>query len=130
MPTFRSFEEIDAWQKARELTSQVYAVSNNSSFSKDFGLRDQIRRASVSVMANIAEGFGRSGSGEFLQFLAVAKGSACEVQSHVYVASDQGFISKQEFERLHVLAEETSNVIGGLIRYLRQSSVKGAKYIR
>jgi four helix bundle protein len=120
---------MDAWQKARELTSQVYAASNDPSFSKDFGLRDQIR-ASVSIMANIAEGFGRSGSGEFLQFLAVAKGSACEVQSHIYVASDQGFISKQEFERLHVLAEETSNLIGGLIRYLRQSSVKGAKYIR
>jgi four helix bundle protein len=87
--TFKSFVDIDAWQKARELTSAIYAVSNRSSFSKDFALRDQLRRASVSIMANIAEGFGRSGSGEFLQFLAIAKGSACEVLSHIHVAFDR-----------------------------------------
>jgi four helix bundle protein len=83
MATFRSFTEIDAWQKARQLTTEIYVVSNNSLFSKDFGLRDQIRRASVSIMANIAEGFGRSGSAEFQQYLAIAKGSVCEVISHM-----------------------------------------------
>jgi four helix bundle protein len=83
MATFQSFVEIEAWQKARILTSEIYAVSNRASFSKDFGLRDQIRRATVSIMANIAEGFERSGSGEFVHFLAVAKGSAGEVVSHL-----------------------------------------------
>jgi four helix bundle protein len=94
MPTFRNFTEIDAWQKARRLASEVYTVSNSSLFSRDFGLRDQIRRASISIMANIAEGFGRSGSAEFLQYLAIAKGSTCEVISHMYIALDQGYLSK------------------------------------
>jgi len=128
MATFQSFVEINAWQKARELTSQVYAISNRPSFSKDFGLRDQVRRASVSIMANIAEGFERSGSGEFLQFLAIAKGSVGEVISHIYVTVDQGYISQEEFDRLHALAGETGRVIGGLMTYLRKSGIKGAKY--
>ena len=81
-------------------------------------------------MANIAEGFGRSGSGEFIQFLAIAKGSACEVISHVYVALDQGYISRPEFERLNELAERTTNMIGGLMKYLQLSTIKGAKYKR
>jgi four helix bundle protein len=79
--TFQTFEEIAAWQKARELTRQIYTVSHRGIFSKDFGLRDQIRRASVSIMSNIAEGFERSGTGEFTHFLAIAKGSAGEVRS-------------------------------------------------
>jgi four helix bundle protein len=90
MATFGSFTDIDAWQKARKLTSEIYAVSNNAPFSKDFGLRDQIRRASVSIMANIAEGFGRSGSAEFQQYLAIAKGSACEVVSHKVCGTGPG----------------------------------------
>jgi len=130
MATFLSFVDIDAWQKARELTSNVYALTRSSSFAKDFGLRDQIRRSSVSVMANIAEGFGRSGSGEFVQFLAVAKGSACEVISHVYVALDQKYVTKEEFESLSVLAGQTINLIGGLMKYLQQSALKGSKFKR
>jgi len=130
MASFRTFTDIDAWQTARELTSLVYAATRTGPFSKDFALRDQVRRASVSVMANIAEGFGRSGSGEFIQFLAVAKGSACEVISHVYVALDQGYISRPEFERLNELAERTVHMIGGLMKYLQQSTIKGAKYKR
>src|SRR4030095_16994296 len=125
MATFRSFVDIDAWQKARELTGLVYAATRANAFSKDFGLRDQARRAAVSIMANIAEGYGRSGSGEFLQFLAVAKGSACEVISHVYVALDQGYVSQEEFDRLNSLAEKTVDLIGGLMRYLQKSSIKG-----
>jgi four helix bundle protein len=130
MATFLSFVDIDAWQKARELTSNVYALTRSSSFAKDFALRDQIRRSSVSVMANIAEGFGRSGSGEFVQFLAVAKGSACEVISHVYVALDQKYVTKEEFESLSVLAGQTINLIGGLMKYLQQSALKGSKFKR
>jgi four helix bundle protein len=130
MATFRSFVEIEAWQKARELTGLVYVATRSAGFSKDFALRDQVRRASISIMANIAEGFGRSGSVEFIQFLAVAKGSACEVISHVYVALDQGYVSQEEFDRLNSLAEKTVDLIGGPIRYLQKSSIKGAKYKR
>jgi four helix bundle protein len=128
--TFRSFVEIEAWQKARELTGLVYVATRSAGFSKDFALRDQVRRASISIMASIAEGFGRSGSVEFIQFLAVAKGSACEVISHVYVALDQGYVSQEEFDRLNSLAEKTVDLIGGLMRYLQKSSIKGAKYKR
>lgn len=128
--TFRSFVEIEAWQKARELTGLVYVATRSAGFSKDFALRDQVRRASISIMANIAEGFGRSGSVEFIQFLAVAKGSACEVISHVYVALDQGYVSQEEFDRLNSLAEKTVDLIGGPMRYLQKSSIKGAKYKR
>jgi four helix bundle protein len=128
MSTFQSFEEIEAWQKARGLTREIYEISNQGLFSKDFGLRDQIRRASVSIMANIAEGFERSGTGEFVQFLAIAKGSAGEVKTHLYVAFDQGYISKETFERLFVLSAETGRLIGGLMNYLRKSQLKGSKY--
>jgi four helix bundle protein len=130
MATIRTFAELDAWNAARELTKVVYSATRNTAFAKDFGLRDQIRRAVVSIMANIAEGFGRSGSGEFIQFLAIAKGSACEVNSHIYVALDQGYISQSEFDRVNELAGRTINLIGGLMKYLQQSSIKGAKYKR
>ena len=130
MASIRTFAELDAWKTARELTKLVYLATKTTEFAKDFGLRDQIRRASVSIMANIAEGFGRSGSGEFIQFLAIAKGSACEVDSHVYVALDQGYIDPAEFERLNELAVKTVNLIGGLMKYLQQSNLKGAKFKR
>ncbi len=130
MATFKKFTEIDAWQKGRMLTSAVYELSNKPSFAKDYGLKDQIRRASVSIMANIAEGFGRSGSAEFQQFLAIAKGSACEVLSHLYVSLDQRYVTQQEFEHASQLAEETANLIGGLMKYIAQSALRGAKYAR
>jgi four helix bundle protein len=130
MATFKSFTEIEAWEKARMLTNAVYEVSKESSFSKDFGLRDQMRRASVSIMANIAEGFGRSGSTEFLHYLAIAKGSTCEVVSHLYVALDQRYLSKPDFDRLNSLADETANLIGGLMKYLGRSNIRGARYVR
>jgi four helix bundle protein len=128
MATFQSFEEIEAWQKARGLTREIYAVSNKGAFSKDFGLRDQIRRASVSIMSNIAEGFERGGTREFIQFLSMAKGSSGEVRSQLYVAVDQGYIDKETFERLYTLASEASRMITGLMKYLRRSNVKGVKY--
>lgn len=129
MATFKNFTDIDAWQRARALTNAIYVVSKNGSFSKYFGLRDQMRRASVSIMANMAEGFGRSGSAEFQQYLAIAKGSTCEVVSHLYVALDQGYITRREFAENTRLAEETANLIGGLMKYIRQSSVRGVKYV-
>mgnify|MGYP001130974727 CR=1 FL=1 len=128
MATFQSFEEIEAWQKARELVHEVYRISNDGLFSRDFGLCNQIRRASVSIMSNIAEGFERSGTNEFVQFLAIAKGSVGEVRSQLYVASDQGYIDKDTFDKLVSLATEVSRMISGLMSYLRKSSVKGTKY--
>jgi four helix bundle protein len=92
MATFKRFEEIGAWQKSRELTREIYKITAAGRFGRDYGLRDQIRRASVSIMSNIAEGFERSGSGEFGQFLSTAKGSAGEVRSQLYVALDQEYL--------------------------------------
>lgn len=128
MATFQSFEEIEAWQKARQLTQEIYRVSKEGDFKKDFGLRDQIRRASVSMMANIAEGFERSGTSEFAQFLAIAKGSVGEVRAHLYVALDQGYLTKQAFDRLLALATETGRLIGGLMSYLRKTTIRGTKF--
>jgi four helix bundle protein len=118
MSTFKRFEEIESWKKARELSRRVYDVSKAGAFQKDFGLKDQIRRACVSVMSNIAEGFERNSGNEFFRFLAIAKGSAGEVRSQLYVASDQGYLSQSEFEELHRIAVETSRLIAGLMNYL------------
>jgi len=128
MATFQKFTDIEAWQKARELTFEIYAVTKRAPFSKDFELRGQIRDASVSVMSNIAEGFDRSGTGEFIQFLSIAKGSAAEVVSQLYVALEQKYITKEEFERSCPLATEAGRKIGALMRYLRKSGIRGAKF--
>ena len=128
MATIERFEDIEAWQKARDLTRQVYAVSNDGAFSRDFGLRDQIRRAAVSIMSNIAEGFGRGGNKEFMQFLSTAKGSASEVQSQLYVALDANYINYEQFQMLYSDTETVARLIGGLLRYLQNNDFKGAKY--
>jgi four helix bundle protein len=108
------FEDLVAWQKARELTKQIYFLTNKGSFSKDFGLRDQIRKASVSIMSNLAEGFERGGRPEFQQFVVIAKGSCAEVRSQLYVALDAEYISKQQFDELYNLTIEVSRILGGL----------------
>jgi len=100
MATIEKYEDIDAWQKARELTKEGYACSGVGRFGKDYGLRDQIRRGIVSIMSNIAEGFERSSSAEFAQFLSIAKDSAGEVEAQLYVALDQGYINKAQFGSL------------------------------
>ena len=97
MATFQKFEQIEAWQRARELTRKVYKITREGAFARDFGLRDQIRDASVSMMSNIAEGFERSGTGEFAQFLAIAKGSAGEVRSELYVSPGSGIHQRECF---------------------------------
>jgi four helix bundle protein len=107
MATIKRFEDIEAWKKACELTRDVYRHSKVGPFSKDFGLRDQMRRAAVSVMSNIAEGFERGGNKEFLQFLAIAKGSVGEVESQIYVALDQVYIDEDEFASLKRLTRST-----------------------
>jgi len=108
------FEDLIAWQKARQLTAEIYRVSARGEFAKDFGLRDQTRRFAVSVMSNIAEGFDRGSRGEFHQFLVIAKASCAEVRSQLYVAQDVGYINSQTFDALNNNTDELSRIIGGL----------------
>jgi len=108
------FEDLVAWQKARELTKQIYEITKQGAFSKDYGLCDQIRRATVSVMSNLAEGFERGSSSEFHQFIVIAKASCAEVRSQLYVAYDVGHITQNQFDDATKLAEEVSRIIGGL----------------
>lgn len=130
MATIRRFEEIEAWQKARELTREIYSSSNSGRFARDFGLRDHIREAATSIMSNIAEGFERGGNAEFRQFLAIAKGSAGEVESKLYVALDQGYLTEAEFGALRETTVGTKRLIGGFMGYLRRSGMKGQKFVR
>jgi four helix bundle protein len=115
------FEEIKAWQLARDLVKTIYGFTQKDSFRKDWGLSDQIQRAAVSIMSNIAEGFGRSSSREFINFLHIARGSCSEVRSLLYVACDLKYISEQEFTQASRQAEEISKAISGLVRYLRSA---------
>ena len=114
MAKIERFEDLIAWQKARELAKKVYLCTSKGAFAKDFGLRDQIRRASVSVMSNIAEGFERGGRPEFHQFLVIAKGSCAEVRSQLYIAKDVGYLSEKIFDTLMDLCMEVSRIIGDL----------------
>lgn len=114
----RRFEEIEGWQLARELTKQVYAVAMRGAFAKDFGLRDQITRASGSTMHNIAEGFDGGSNAEFVKFLRYSQRSCSEIQSQLYVALDQAYISQNEFEFIYDQAARTHAKVGGFIRYL------------
>lgn len=123
MATLKRFEEIQAWQKARRITRMIYELTAQDRFARDFGLCNQIQRASVSIMANIAEGFGRHSDKEFANFLNMAHGSASEVQSHLYVALDLEYINQQHFDELYKLIEETSRMTLALARHLRGSKI-------
>jgi len=122
------FEDLEAWKIARELTKEVYRASKRDLFIRDYGLRDQICRAAVSIMSNIAEGFERVGNKEFVNFLSIAKGSSGEVRSQLYVAPDQNYISASEFNLIFAKATENSRVISGLINYLKRSEMRGKKF--
>lgn len=108
------FEDLIAWQKARELTKEIYRISSDDEFATDFALTNQIRRASISVMSNIAEGFDRQGDVEFHRFLIIAKASCAEVRSQLYVAFDVGYLSNDQFQTLMTITNETSRVLNGL----------------
>ena len=108
------FEELIAWQKARKLTAKIYKVTNEGSFAKDYGLKDQVRRAAVSCMSNMAEGFERGSLAEFNRFLSISKGSCAELRTQLYIAFDVGYLEKQSFESLMTQAVEVGNIIGGL----------------
>jgi len=113
------FEDIKAWQEARVLVRVVYdATKSDKDFAGEYRFRDQIRGAALSVMSNIAEGFSRRTTKEFSQFLFIAKGSAAEVQSQLYVALDQGYVKKDTFDELYAKSDEVARLISGFIRYL------------
>jgi len=113
------FEDIEAWKAARELSQAIYHATDQGQFTRDFGLRDQIQRAAVSIMANIAEGFDSQSNKAFVQFLGYALRSATEVQSHLYVALDQGYVCREVFDDLYQRAVKAKSIIHGFIRYLR-----------
>jgi four helix bundle protein len=113
MAMIQHFEDMQAWQEARKLVKMIYSITNKELFSRDFGMRDQIRRASVSVMANIAEGFDCESKVEFARFLAIARRSAVEVQSLLYAALDTEYIDQKEFEIHYEQARKAKALIGG-----------------
>ena len=119
MAKLNSFEEIIAWQKARELNAEIYKITiENALFSKDYGLRDQMRRASISVSSNIAEGFERETTKEFIRFLYIAKASAGEFRSQLYLALDLGYLSNEEFNSLSLKINDISKLLSGFLKYL------------
>src|SRR4030042_6681766 len=122
------FEDLEVWKTARELTNRIYGITANGSFSKDYGLHDQIRRAAVSVMSNIAEGYERGGNQELLQFLSIAKGSCGEVRCQLYVAVDQKYIDNKEGAQLIDYCKKISIMINNFMEYLKRSHFKGPKY--
>ena len=115
------FEDLEVWQGARDVVNAVYRASSNGAFARDYGLRDQIRRAVVSVPSNIAEGFSRRSNKEFIQFLFISKGSAAEVQSQLYTALDQDYISQGEFDSIYETLEVVAKQLSRFITYLKES---------
>lgn len=128
MASFGRFEEIDAWKEARALTKEIYELTGTGPLSSDFALRDQLRKSSVSVMSNIAEGFERNGNTEFQRFLSIAKASCVEVRSQLFVALDVGYVDEPAFNELREQTEKVSRMIFGLIQYLRRSNRRGHRY--
>ncbi len=127
MATITKFEDLECWQAGRVSTRMLYRLTKTKGFLGDLDLARQIRRATVSITSNIAEGFERDGNVEFRNFLSIAKGSAGEIRSQLYVALDEGYISQHEFDEASELLKETSNKIGGLRAYLLRSDFKGHK---
>jgi four helix bundle protein len=128
MATIRQFEDVLSWQKARELTRGIYSVTRRDEFSKDFALKDQIRRAAISITSNIAEGFERDGTREFIQFLSHAKGSCGEVRSQLYIALDAGYLNEDEWRTLHQSCLEISRPLDRFSNFLRDTEIKGSKF--
>jgi len=124
----RSFEQMDVWKGSRELVKLIYHLTGKREFKRDFGLADQIRRAALSVMSNIAEGFERGTNTEFIHFLFIAKGSCGEVRSQLYAALDQGYLMEEDFTKAQEQCNIVSSQLGKLIQYLKRSPLKGDKH--
>jgi four helix bundle protein len=118
MPTITRFEEIEAWQTARELSKLIFSFTQEGKFSRDFGLRDQIQRASISTMSNISEGFESQTQAQLIRYLGLAKASAGEVRSQLYVSHDLDYIAQEQFTKAFALADKTSRQIARFISYL------------
>ena len=127
MGKIERFEDLDIWQHARKITKNIYTACRQGEFLSDFGLHNQIQRAAVSIMSNIAEGFERETNKEFIQFLYIAKGSAGEARSQLYIALDLGYISQDVFDSLNLDLLSISKRLSGFITYLQTSSLKGRK---
>jgi four helix bundle protein len=123
-----SFEDLNAWKSSRELVKEVYSLTKKRVFARDFALVDQIRRAAISIVSNISEGFERGSNREFVQFLYMAKGSCGEVRAQLAIASDQGYIEPAELAEVDDLARRTAGMLGSLINYLKTSKIKGSKF--
>jgi four helix bundle protein len=119
--TIKRFEDSEAWQEAKKLAEKVYSFTEGRLFSKDFGLKDQIQRAAVSCMSNIAEGFDADSDQQFIQFLGYAKRSASETQSILYVALDREYITNDEFNAAYDLATSVRKLCSGFIKYLKKT---------
>ena len=126
--TVKRFEDLLIWQEARKLTRCIYETTSKETFKRDFSLSDQMRRAAVSVMANIAEGFERCNNKEFIQYLFIPKSSCGELRSHLYVAVDQRYITEREHLELATKAAGISTMINNLIDYLKKTPIKGIKH--
>ena len=109
------FEDIEAWKEARKMVNRVYRVCSVNGFERDFSLADQMKRAAVSIMANIAEGYARNGNKEFIRFLFIAKSSAAELQSHFYVAFDQGYIDNEDFQEIYRDLDKIQRMLSNFI---------------
>ena len=128
MATIKRFEDIEAWQLARGLCKEIWGIINNGTFSKDWGLKDQISRSSGSVMDNIAEGYGRRGTKEFIHFLSISSASNDEVRSQLYRALDRGHIDKATFDRLNQMSIKNGWKIHNFISYLKDCEIRGQKF--
>ena len=124
----KNFEDLGVWQGARELCKEIYSLISVNEFSKDFALANQINRSSGSIMDNIAEGFGRGGNKEFIQYLSISKASGHEVKSQIYRAMDRNYVSKEKADEILLKTQTLINQIGGFMHYLKQSEYKGVKF--
>ena len=124
MATIRKFEDIEAWKDSMVLADAMYSASNQGPFAKDFGLRDQMRRAAVSISSNIAEGFERNSKPEFIRFLTIAKGSAGELRSQLYLAHRQGYLTDDSFNALYAQVFDVSRKISRFVEYLRNDTAE------
>ena len=122
-----SFEDLHIYQRARELANAIYTMTKESSFGRDFGLVDQIRRAAISILSNIAEGFERGSKTEFIQFLYIAKGSCGEVRAQLQIAQDQNYLKHNEYQRLYDLCKQISGMISNFIAHLQKTDYQGEK---
>lgn len=120
MAKIERFEDIVAWQKGMELCDGIYAITSKESFAKDYALKDQIRKSAISIPSNISEGFERESNNQFIYFLVIAKASAGELRTQLYIAKNQNYISSAEFEKLKEQCLSVSKLISGFVSYLRE----------